>query len=181
MSEIFNEDSVVTTVDAILGLVLATIRAEKKITQEQAADCLGVTKAAISNMEKGKSKFAVVQVYQLAAFYGVEPRSVFSALDEALTNDEVKVQALNGTLLTSNNELLESLARAKEGSAAIAYMGGASLNASPSTAGTVLLSTAAFALGGPIVGGVALAGMLGKKFMKKVLESTDNQDNKKAP
>ncbi len=51
MSEIFNEDSVVTTVDAILGLVLATIRAEKKITQEQAADCLCFTKAATSNME----------------------------------------------------------------------------------------------------------------------------------
>ena len=179
MSEIFNEDSVVTTVDAILGLVLATIRAEKKITQEQAADCLGVTKAAISNMEKGKSKFAVVQVYQLAAFYGVEPRSVFSALDEALTNDEVKVRALNGTLLTSNNEFLEALARIKDGSAGIAYLGGGSLTTS--TAGTVLLRTAAFALGGPIIGGVALAGMLGKKFMKKVLESTDNQDNKKAP
>lgn len=180
MSEIFNEDSIVTTVDAILGLVLATIRAEKKITQEQASDCLGVTKAAISNMEKGKSKFAVVQVYQLAAFYGVEPRSVFSALDEALTNDEVRVQALNDKLLTSNNELLEALARAKDGTAAMSFAT-SNLGSPTSTASTVLLSTAAFALGGPVIGGVALAGMLGRKFMKKVLESTENSDNKKAP
>lgn len=135
-----------TSIDAVLGLILANIRKIKKISQDSAADCIGVTKQAISSMENGKSKFAVVQVYQLCAFYEVEPRKVFDALDEALKNKDVNIIGVAG----SNFGLSGS-------NVGLALIGG-------------------LALMSPITAGITLAGFLGAKFMKKVTDAAQNQE-----
>ena len=135
-----------TSIDAVLGLILANIRKIKKISQDSAADCIGVTKQAISSMENGKSKFAVVQVYQLCAFYEVEPRKVFDALDEALKNKDVNIIGVAGT----------------------------NVGFSGSNVGLALIS--GLALVSPITAGITLAGFLGAKFMKKVTDAAQDQE-----
>ena len=57
------ENEVNTSIDAVIGLILSNIRKNKKISQDSAAKDIGVTKQAISNMENGRSKFSVAQVY----------------------------------------------------------------------------------------------------------------------
>ena len=136
-----------TSIDAVLGLILANIRKMKKISQENAADCIGVTKQAISSMENGKSKFSVVQVYQLCAFYKVEPRKVFDALDEALKNKDVNIVGIAGSSLT--------------------ILG----------AHTGLAIISGLAIVNPITAGITLAGFLGAKFMKKVTEAATQDVN----
>lgn len=135
-----------TSIDAVLGLILANIRKIKKISQDSAADCIGVTKQAISSMENGKSKFAVVQVYQLCAFYEVEPRKVFDALDEALKNKDVNIIGVSGT----------------------------NVGISGSNVGLALIG--GLALVSPITAGITLAGFLGAKFMKKVTDAAQDQE-----
>jgi transcriptional regulator with XRE-family HTH domain len=139
-----------TSIDAVLGLILSKIRKHKKISQESAAECIGVTKQAISNMENGRSKFAVVQVYQLCAFYAVEPAKVFGALDEALKSNDVNIVGI--------------------GTANLSFAG------PNSTLGIVLLS--GLALVSPITVGVTLAGFLGAKFMKKLTDVVEDEDVK---
>jgi len=131
-----------TSIDAVLGLILSNIRKNKKISQENSAECIGVTKQAISNMENGRSKFAVAQVYQLCAFYEVEPKKVFEALDEALKSENINILGINGT--------------------AIGTVG----------AGAALGLIGGVALINPIVAGVTLAGFLGAKFMKKLTDAS---------
>lgn len=145
-----------TSIDAVLGLILSNIRKNKKKSQDEAATFIGVTKQAISNMENGRSRFAVVQVYQLCAFYGVEPCKVFNALDEALKNNEVNVIGVAGGSLAFIGPRIVS-------------------NSSISTNNLTNIGIASLALVHPIVAGVALAGFLGSRFMKKVKEASQDE------
>lgn len=141
-----------TSIDAVLGLILSNIRKNKTKSQDEAATFIGVTKQAISNMENGRSRFAVVQVYQLCAFYGVEPCKVFNALDEALKNKEVNVIGVAGGNL--------------------AFIGPRIVSKSSISTNNL---TNIGALVRPIIAGVALAGFLGSRFMKKVNEASQDE------
>lgn len=145
-----------TSIDAVLGLILSNIRKSKKKSQDDAASFIGVTKQAISNMENGRSKFAVVQVYQLCAFYGVEPCRVFNALDDALSNKEVSVIGVTGRTLAFIGPRIVS-------------------KSSISTNDLTNIGIASLALVNPIVAGVTLAGYLGSRFMKKVKEASQDE------
>lgn len=145
-----------TSIDAVLGLILSNIRKNKKKSQDDAALFIGVTKQAISNMENGRSKFAVVQVYQLCALYGVEPCRVFNALDEALRNKEVNVIGVTG--------------------GGLAFIGSRIVSKSSiSTNDLTKVGLSSLALVNPIVAGVALAGFLGSRFMRKVKEASQDE------
>lgn len=141
-----------TSIDAVLGLILSNIRKNKTKSQDEAATFIGVTKQAISNMENGRSRFAVVQVYQLCAFYGVEPCKVFNALDEALKNKEVNVIGVAG--------------------GSLAFIGPRIVSKSSISTNNL---TNIGALVRPIIAGVALAGFLGSRFMKKVNEASQDE------
>jgi len=144
------ENEVNTSIDAVIGLILSNIRKNKKISQDSAAKYIGVTKQAISNMENGRSKFSVAQVYQLCSFYSVEPRKVFEALDEAIKTNDVKVYGTNSRTISSYRTDLTPLKTDN------------SLN------GTT-----------PITG-VTLAGYLGMKFMKKITDIYSIEDRNQA-
>lgn len=129
-----------TSIDAILGLILSNIRRTKKIPQKSAAKCIGLTKQAISNMENGRSKFSVTQVYQLSAFYNVDPERIFNALDEAIKNNDVRIYCINNTIISRSNIDVSLLLTDNETNTE------------------------------NIVSGIALAGFLGSSFMKKITE-----------
>lgn len=90
-----------TSIDAVIGLILSNIRKNKKISQENAAKCIGLTKQAISNMENGRSKFSVAQVYQLCGLYKVHPEMFFEILNEAISNHDINIHGVNDTIISS--------------------------------------------------------------------------------
>lgn len=140
------ENKVNTSIDAVIGLILSNIRKNKKISQESAAKCIGVTKQAISNMENGRSKFSVAQVYQLCSFYSVEPGKVFEALDEAIESKDVTVYGTNNRIISR-------------------YTTDLILSEIDNTSNVL----------NPITG-VTLAGYLGMKFMKKITNISSVED-----
>ncbi|MDC5394822.1 helix-turn-helix transcriptional regulator, partial [Acinetobacter baumannii] len=145
------DNEVNTTIDAVIGLILSNIRKNRKISQDNAAKCIGVTKQAISNMENGRSKFSVAQVYQLCAFYSIEPGKIFEALDEAIKNKDVKVFGTNSQSISC-------------------------CGTKPT-----LLKIADLSSGVNPITGITLAGYLGIKFMKKITDissiESKNQPN----
>ncbi len=140
------ENKVNTSIDAVIGLILSNIRKNKKISQESAAKYIGVTKQAISNMENGRSKFSVAQVYQLCSFYSVEPGKVFEALDEAIESKDVTVYGTNNRTISK-------------------YTTDLILSEIDNTSNVLT----------PITG-VTLAGYLGMKFMKKITNISSVED-----
>ena len=56
---------------------LARLRKEKKITQEELADFIGVTKASVSKWENGQSMPDILLLPQLATYFGVTLDALF--------------------------------------------------------------------------------------------------------
>lgn len=54
-----------------IGHKLKTLRKGRKLTQEQAAEKLGITRATVSNYEVGRRHPHVSELKRLAEFYGV--------------------------------------------------------------------------------------------------------------
>ena len=54
-----------------IGAKLKTLRKGRKLTQEQAAERLGVTRATISNYEVGRRSPHLSELKRFAEFYGV--------------------------------------------------------------------------------------------------------------
>ena len=54
-----------------IGHKLKTLRKGRKLTQEQAADLLGITRATVSNYEVGRRSPHISELKRIADFYGV--------------------------------------------------------------------------------------------------------------
>lgn len=54
-----------------IGAKLKTLRKGRKLTQEQAADKLGITRATVSNYEVGRRSPHISELKRIADFYGV--------------------------------------------------------------------------------------------------------------
>lgn len=54
-----------------IGHKLKTLRKGRKLTQEQAAEKLGVTRATVSNYEVGRRQPHITELKRIAEFYGV--------------------------------------------------------------------------------------------------------------
>lgn len=54
-----------------IGSKLKTLRKGRKLTQEQAADMLGITRATVSNYEVGRRSPHISELKRIADFYGV--------------------------------------------------------------------------------------------------------------
>ena len=68
--------------NARIGAYLAKERKAKKITQQQVADRLGVTKAAVSNWERGKRTIYADQMFQYCDQIGIDPNDLVRKVTE---------------------------------------------------------------------------------------------------
>lgn len=66
----------VTTYPAIVGRVLAELRKERGLNQEDIADVVGVGQAAWSKIERGDSALTVEQLYAATRRMGLAPSDV---------------------------------------------------------------------------------------------------------
>jgi transcriptional regulator with XRE-family HTH domain len=71
------------SVDALyvaLGRRIAKLRKDRGLTQAGLAGVLGLTRASIANIERGRQKFLVHTVLQLVAALGVSPNKLLAGL-----------------------------------------------------------------------------------------------------
>lgn len=54
-----------------IGAKLKTLRKGRKLTQEQAAEALGITRASVSNYEVGRRSPHISELRRIGDFYGV--------------------------------------------------------------------------------------------------------------
>ena len=66
--------------NAKIGAYLAKERKAKKITQAQLADQLGVTKAAVSNWERGKRTIYADQMLECCDRLGLDPQELIRSV-----------------------------------------------------------------------------------------------------
>lgn len=67
--------------DVKLGTTLRRQREQRKITQEQVADKMGVTKMAVSNWESGKRSMYATTLKDYCAIIGVRLQVIFDEMD----------------------------------------------------------------------------------------------------
>lgn len=67
-----------------LGVLIRTKREEARISQEAIAFKLGISQAAYSKIESGKTKIKVEQLYTIADFLDI---SIYEILPPSLAND----------------------------------------------------------------------------------------------
>ncbi len=71
-----------TTYPAIVGGVLAQIRNQAGLRQEQLAQALGITQATLSRIEKGQSSITVEHLRLAAPRLGSTPSQILSYADQ---------------------------------------------------------------------------------------------------
>ena len=84
-----------------IGTKLKTARLKAKLTQEKAAEAIGVSRQTISNWENEKSYPDIVSVISLSDLYGI-------SLDELLKGDRKMIEYLNEStdVVSSNRKLI---------------------------------------------------------------------------
>ena len=69
------------TYSAVLGVVLANLRAQKGLEQGDIADKMGLSQASYSRLENGKSAFSIDQMYQAASALGMSGNQIINEVD----------------------------------------------------------------------------------------------------
>ena len=68
--------------DYIFSTNLYDIRIERDITQAKMAKDLGISRRAISKIEKGKQNPSLDMAYRIAAYYNLSVQDIFPVSDE---------------------------------------------------------------------------------------------------
>ena len=84
-----------------IGSKIKAARIEKKLTQEQVAELLGVSRQTISNWENEKSYPDIINVIELSNLYSI-------SLDELLKGDEKMIEHLEEStnVVKSNQKMI---------------------------------------------------------------------------
>ena len=94
-----------------IGERIRYLRHERKLTQEELAEQLNVTRQAVSNWENGSGMPDILQIVPLAHVFGVSTDVLFGTVDE--NNDEVervikKVEEIEAQLSHNDDEEKDS-------------------------------------------------------------------------
>lgn len=158
-----------TSYNNIFAAIVSTVRKEKKLSQKEVADKLGLTIAAISKLESGGTQVTFDHVYALAYALNVEPASLFQTLEVG-----VKSFIEGGGVLINNfykNEGAPITNDTPESKP--------SINSHTVMIGTTAaLGVGAAAAINPVVAGALLLGVLGTGFSKH-LRSLITESNSK--
>ncbi|MHC8354884.1 helix-turn-helix domain-containing protein [Pseudomonas sp. LB3P81] len=98
-----SEIEAVTTTGAVLGAVLATLRAEANMKQADLADVAGVGPSTWSRIEKGESGLSIDQLRLIAPALGYTPGAILEMAEAAeadVAKKGIKLQPI-GTAATS--------------------------------------------------------------------------------
>ena len=87
-----------------IGCKIKAARIEKKLTQEQVAELLGVSRQTISNWENEKSYPDIISVIELSSLYSI-------SLDDLLKGDERMMEHLEEStnVVKSNQKLIGAI------------------------------------------------------------------------
>ena len=87
-----------------IGSKIKAARLKKKMTQEQVAELLGVSRQTISNWENEKSYPDIISVIELSSFYSI-------SLDDLLKGDERMMEHLEEStnVVKSNQKLIGAI------------------------------------------------------------------------
>ena len=87
-----------------IGSKIKAARLEKKLTQEQVAELLGVSRQTISNWENEKSYPDIISVIELSSLYSI-------SLDDLLKGDERMMEHLEEStnVVKSNQKLIGAI------------------------------------------------------------------------
>lgn len=86
---------------SVVGAVLASMRKEQGLAQNDMAEAIGATVSTWSRIESGESALTVEQLAQAAKKMGVEPSAILRVADEKvaeLRNKGVETKASRGTV-----------------------------------------------------------------------------------
>ena len=90
-----------------VGERIRLVRTRCKLSQNDVAHALRVTKACVSSWEVGRNEISVGELTRLADFFGVKPSTLIDR------SDGVQTEALNVTLLAKAIELSECVEPAR--------------------------------------------------------------------
>jgi DNA-binding XRE family transcriptional regulator len=65
-------------VPAALALVMRELRASSGLTQQSAADAMGISRPALANIEAGRQRVMLEDVWEYARVYGTTPVKLFA-------------------------------------------------------------------------------------------------------
>ncbi|MBQ4852769.1 helix-turn-helix domain-containing protein [Pseudoalteromonas sp. MMG012] len=68
------------------------MRLEKKLTQKQLAEKLGVDQASVSNYESGKTEMTCTQLFELFLIFGKDLSNVFDLKDSNIEDVPIEEQ-----------------------------------------------------------------------------------------
>jgi transcriptional regulator with XRE-family HTH domain len=103
-----------TTYAAIIGNVIKQLRGQQSVSQGELAKKMGVTQAAWSKLESGKSNITTTQLAKVADFLNIEANQITRYADDSATDFRAK-----GMKVTYDNKEADSIGLMLLGAAAI--------------------------------------------------------------
>ena len=103
-----------TTYSAIIGNVIKQLRGSNSISQKQMADYMGVSQAAWSKLESGKSTLSTAQLVKSASYLNISANKIMLYADNAALKFKDE-----GMTVTYDNKEAENIGLLLLGAAAI--------------------------------------------------------------
>lgn len=100
----------------IVGSKLQQTREEKKLTQQQFADQVGVTRTSISNIETGKQRSPLSLLYLICKNLQIELKNILPSIEELndIENHDIKFQTILNPDSLENPHLLDIIKKTQK-------------------------------------------------------------------
>ena len=93
-----------------IGRNVALRRREKKLSNDDIARLVGVTRTSITNLEAGRQKVPVALLYRVALALDADPRAFFPSLEE-ITEEQLVAVKVGGRLVEVSTSVAAEIER----------------------------------------------------------------------